>query len=212
MREIASRVLQELAEGQRVQVGRVVDFKGFGGRRAGEALAVSREGPVSGSLLGGVADAAIAESMSSPSPSVLLELGVGDEEAVAAGLACGGLATVLASDAARVPRELWTALATGWPVALVTRPDAEPGANALALIDNPETLTIERHGSLGDVAADDEADRAARQALRLGRDFAQIQPQGSDRVVIEAYFPATTLVVIGEVMRKDLPNENTQLV
>ncbi len=198
MRDIASNVRDEVAEGHRVQVGRVVDFKGFGGRRAGEAVAVYIDRPASGSLLGGVADAAIAQSMTSPSPSVLLELGIGDSEAVAAGLACGGLATVLASDAATIPVELWEALEKGWPVALVTRTDAEPGSSALALVDSPETVSIGRHGSLGDVVSDDEADRAGRHALRLGRDSAQIQLHGNARVVIEAYFPSTTLLVIGE--------------
>jgi len=198
MHQIASRVRGELTEGRRVQVGRVVDFKGFGGRRAGEAVAVYLDGPPTGSLLGGVADEAIAQSMTSASPSVLLELGVGDQEAVAAGLACGGLATVLASDAATIPVELWAALENGWPVALVTRTDGEFESSSLAFVDSPETLTIERHGSLGDSASDEEADRAGRQALRLGRDSAQVQRHGNARVVIETYFPSTALVVIGE--------------
>src|SRR5208283_2103870 len=144
MREIASKVREELAEGRRVQVGRVVDFKGFGGRRAGDALAVVRDGPATGSLLGGMADATVAESMASPSPSLLLEIGVGDQEAVAAGLACGGVATVLASDAATIPSELWAALENGWPVALVTRADGQAGSSALGLVDSPVALTIER--------------------------------------------------------------------
>lgn len=198
MHEIAAKVREGLAAGRGVQVGRVVDFKGFGGRRAGEALAIFHDGPASGSLLGGVADAAVAESITAPSPSVLLELGIGDNEAVAAGLACGGVATVLASDAATLPEELWAALENGWPVALVTRPDAEVRSNALALVDNPVTRTLERHGSLGDVASDEEAAQAGRQALRLGRDSAQIQLLGDAPIVVEAYFPSTTLVVVGE--------------
>jgi xanthine dehydrogenase accessory factor len=198
MREIAGKVREELAAGRRVQVGRVVDFKGFGGRTAGEALAVLEDGTATGTLLGGVADAAVAKSISTAGRSVLLELGVGDAEAVAAGLACGGVATVLASDAAAVPGELWASLEAGVPVALVTRPDGEAGSSSLVLVDSPASRTVERHGSLGDAASDEEAAQAGRQALRLGRDSTRIELQGSSRMVVEAYFPSTTLVVVGE--------------
>ena len=198
MREIAGKVREELAAGRRVQVGRVVDFKGFGGRTAGEALAVLQDGTASGSLLGGVAEAAVAKSISAASRSVLLELGVGDAEAVAAGLACGGVATVLASDAAAIPGELWASLEDGVPVALVTRPDGGAGPSSLVLVDSPASRTVEQHGSLGDVASDEEAAQAGRQALRLGRDSTRIELQGSSRIVVEAYFPSTTLVVVGE--------------
>jgi len=198
MREIAGKVREGLAAGRRVQVGRVVEFKGFGGRRAGEAVAVFHDGPASGSLLGGVADAAITQGLTAASPSLLLEISVGDSEAVASGLACGGVATVLASDAATIPLELWAALENGWPVALVTRADGEAGSNALALVDSPVARTLERYGSLGDLASDEEAAQAGRQALRQGRDASQVQQHGSSRVVVETYFPSTTLVVFGE--------------
>lgn len=198
MREIATRVRQALAEGNRVQVGRVVEFKGFGGRRAGEAVAVFPDRPPIGSLLGGAADAAIGESIGVGSTSVLLDLGIGDVEAVAAGLACGGLATVLASDASTIPAELWTALEMGWPAALVTRTGGNTGSGTVVVVDNPVTRALERHGTLGDAASDAEAADAARPALRLGRDSSQVQVTGDSRTVVEAYFSTTTLVVIGE--------------
>lgn len=197
MREIAARVREGLAGGSRVEVGRVVDFEGFGGRRAGEALAVFNDGPASGSLLGGVADTAIAQRITAASPSSLFELSVGDIEAVAAGLACGGVATVLASDAASIPPELWAALENGLPVALVTLVDGEAASKALVLVDSPVSRMLERHGSLGDADSDEEAAQAARQALRLGRDSSQIQLAGETRIVLETYFPSTTLVVVG---------------
>lgn len=198
MREIAGSVREALAKGRRAQIGRVVDFQGFGGRRAGEAVAIFGDGPASGSLLGGAADRAIAESVSAAGPSVLVELGVGDIEAVAAGLACGGVATVLASDAAAIPAEFWVALENGWPVALVTRTDGRAEWGVLVVVDSPASQKLERHGSLGDAAIDEEAAEAIRQALRLGRDSTQIHSHGGTRVVYETYFPSTTLVVIGE--------------
>jgi xanthine dehydrogenase accessory factor len=199
MREIAGIVRQGLAAGHVIRVGRVVEFKGFGGRRAGEALAAFSDGTARGSLLGGVADAAIARSVTEASLSVLLELGVGDDEAVAAGLACGGVATVLASDAATMPDEIWAALENGWPVALLTRPDGAAGSHALALVDSPATRTLERHGSLGDVAVDEEATQVGRQALRLGRDSGQlIRLHAGTQVVVETYFASTALLVVGD--------------
>ena len=197
VREIASKVRDELVAGRTVRVSRVVEFQGFGGRRAGEALVIFPDGQAVGSLLGGVADSAIAQNVADASPSVLFELGVGDNEAVAAGLACGGVATVLASDGVTIPLEFWTALESGWPVALVTRVDGTR-LNALALVDSPVTRTLERYGSLGDVAYEDEAAQAGRQALRLGRDSSHIQSHGNARFVVETYFPTTTLVVVGE--------------
>jgi len=148
--------------------------------------------------LGGAADGAIAQGITASSPSILLELDVGESEAVAAGLACGGVATVLSSDAAAIPPELWVALENGWPVALVTRVDGEVASGALVLVDSPVTRTLERHGSLGDVTSDEEAARAGRQALRFGRDSAQIQLHGDTRLIVETYFPSTRLVVVGE--------------
>ena len=58
--------------------------------------------------------------------------------------------------------------------------------------------TLERHGSLGADALDEEAAEAGRQALRLGRDSTQVQLHDDARVVVETYFPSTTLVVVGE--------------
>jgi xanthine dehydrogenase accessory factor len=197
MREIAAKVREGLASGQRVRVGRVVAFKGFGGRRAGEALAIFDDGATSGSLLGGIADSAIKQHVTETTSSVLLELDVGDNDAVAAGLACGGLATVLASDASTMPAELWAALENRWPVALVTRPD-EAGSNVLALVDNPVTRSLEHHGSVGDAGSDEGAIRAARQALRSGRNSSAIQLQDDAPTVVETYFPSTTLLVVGE--------------
>jgi xanthine dehydrogenase accessory factor len=179
-------------------VGRVVDFKGFGGRRAGEARAVFDEGPSIGSLLGGVADAALAQHAGAAAPSILFELGVGDNEAVAAGLACGGVATVLASDAAAIPHEFWIALENGWPVALMSRAAEEPASSALVLVDSPVTHGLERYGSLDDAGEEEEAAQAGRQALRLGRDSSQIQALGNAQLVVETYFPSTTLVVVGD--------------
>ncbi len=106
---------------------------------------------------------------------------------------------MLASDAVTLPAELWAALEAGWPVALVTRLDAEAGSSSLALVDGTADGTLERHGSLGDDDVEEEAARAGREALRLGRDSAEMKRlSGEVEIVVETYFPSTTLVVVGE--------------
>ena len=110
MRKIAEPALAELGAGRAARIGRVVAFKGFGGRRADEAVLVAPQRTVSGTLLGGAAD----DQIRAGAPeSLLVEVSLGDSEAVAAGLACGGLATVLASDVGAVPVEAWRALLAG---------------------------------------------------------------------------------------------------
>jgi xanthine dehydrogenase accessory factor len=199
MRDLAPTIRPAIAAGRAVRIARVVGFEGFGGRRAGETLVLFDDGASAGSLLGGAADGTLRAS-GTDAPS-LVEVRIGDAEAVGAGLACGGVATVLLSDASRVPLGAWSALEAGWPVALVTAVFDDPGrgtpAITMAFVDDPVSRSLERHGSLPDPGIDDAAELAARQALRWGRDSTDIQRHGDVRLVVEASFPSTTLVVVG---------------
>src|SRR3954454_713027 len=99
-----------LAAGDAGAVARVSAFTGFGGRRHGEALAVSSGGTRIGGLLGGAADDAVAHAISevlAGGGAVDVEVRLGDPEAVAAGLACGGRARITVSPAADVPDWFW---------------------------------------------------------------------------------------------------------
>jgi len=197
MRDLAPTVRLAIAGRRGVRIARVVRFEGFGGRRAGEALALFDDGSSAGALLGGSADKTLRATETDV--LCLVEVRVGDAEAVAAGLACGGVATVLVSDASTVPRAAWSALEAGWPVALVTTVD-DAGRRtpaAVAFVDSPASRTLERHGSLPDRDTDDAAEVAARRSLRSGRDAVEIQRHGDVLLVVETYFPSTTLVVVG---------------
>lgn len=195
MREVAEFARSTVAAGRAARVGRVVAFKGFGGRRAGEAVVLAEDGSSAGRLLGGAADEAVAASAT---PAELVEVAVGDADAVAAGLACGGVATVLTSEVSAVPEGLWSALAADMPVAIVTRPDRSAPPGSLLLVDDAATGRVERYGSLGDAGLDELAVQAARGALRHGSDSAEIQLVDGVRLVVEGYFPTTTLVIVGQ--------------
>ncbi len=193
LRELAGEALRAAENGSGAVVGRVVSFQGFGGRRAGEAVLARPDGSLSGRLLGGAGSIPPGELVG---PVRLLDLPVGDEAAVAAGLACGGVATVLVTATDAVPAAAWRALADGMAVAMATLEGASGGV--VALVADRATGSLVRHGRLADPAADELAEQAARDALRGGREVSMVRATGSSALVVEVYLPTTTLVVIGE--------------
>ncbi|MGO9559989.1 MAG: XdhC family protein [Acidimicrobiales bacterium] len=196
MRDIALEATESLAADRAGRVARVVEFKGLGGRRQGDAVLAYADGTSSGSLLGGAAESALRREVGLLG---LFELSVGEADAASAGLACGGVASVLFNELGAIPRPAWEALAVGRPVALVTRPDAPSAASAvLALVDSPLTRSYEHHGSVGDAVLDQIASEAARLALRRGRDVAEVQVHEGATLVVEVFLPLTSLVVIGD--------------
>ena len=72
--------------------------------------------------------------------SGLVELEISETDALAAGLACGGTATLLVRPAAEYPRELWDRLENREPVCLVTPVGAgEPAAVGATTLLTPAT-------------------------------------------------------------------------
>lgn len=196
LRELAPTVLELARAGEGGRVGRVVSFRGFGGRRAGDAVFETETGRRVGTLLGGLADTA---TEAASRPPELVEVALSDGEAVSGGLACGGLASVLVSEVRAIEDVAWRALGGSGAVALVTRcSDGPDEGRTLALIEEPETRSFARAGSLGAEAADDEGEALARAALRLGRDVSEVHETESGTLVIEVFLPTTCLVVIGE--------------
>ncbi len=215
VRDVAEAALGSAPAG--TAFARVVAFRGFGSRRASEAALVGADGAVSGSLLGGLADDRL-----SGAARGLFEIAVGDTDAVAAGLACGGVATLLVSPVGSVPDAAWKAVVDGRPVAVVSLPTGEVPADAagrapgdadstdhgiatrsLALTEDPSTRLLARHGTLGDDALDEAGEAAARTALRGGRETAELHTVGDRTLVVEVYVPTTRLVVVGEATVAD---------
>ncbi|MDA8271089.1 MAG: XdhC family protein [Actinomycetota bacterium] len=105
-------------------IARAIGFRGFGGRRAGEIMFIDSAGVSSGSLFGGAADAEIkrrCNHMSASGESFdFMAVKVGDRDAVAAGLACGGEADILLNRSSALPPEFIKRLASREPTALAT--------------------------------------------------------------------------------------------
>lgn len=189
---VSDEVARWRAEGRRAAVARVVSFSGFGGRRADEALAVAEGGGRSGSLLGGGADAAVesaARQLGPGTPAALVEVSIGDPAAIAAGLACGGVARVLVQDASAVPAAFWDSLLDRRPVALATPlppVDEPPGGEVLVVVEGP---AAESSGGDGAVL------ETARRLLAAGRAAVETVGQEAGDVLVEAFVPTTRLVV-----------------
>jgi xanthine/CO dehydrogenase XdhC/CoxF family maturation factor len=82
-----------LAEGRKVALGTVVKTWGSAPRPAGSQIAVREDGVFTGSVSGGCIEGAVIEealAAMADGKTRSLEFGVSDEQAWAAGLACGG--------------------------------------------------------------------------------------------------------------------------
>lgn len=214
MQAVARAVQAALAAGaspSELCVGRVVELRGLGGRRAGEAVLAGPTGVTAGSLLGGLADSLLTSASAAGLPLRLADVEVGDADAVSAGMACGGLARVLATSVAKVPPEAFAAMAEGRAVAMATllpaaaassAPAAGGGvadrAGVLAVVELPASREEAVHGSLGAPSLDAEAEILCRAILRTGRDGAEVRDVDGRVVVVEAHVPVPQVVVLGE--------------
>lgn len=119
----------------------------------GECLAVCETGERAGGVLNGLAnltlqpaiDAALADGT-----STVIRVPVGDSEAVEAGLACGGSASLSVLTARAFPANLWSAIADRTPMVVVT-PVTEPAApivvtasGQLGASEGPSTAALHR--------------------------------------------------------------------
>ncbi len=126
--DLAKDVLRRVSAGDDLAVGRVVKVAGFSTLEAGDGrlLVVDRDGAVQGGAFSALAGPPLAQAArtvlasGSTDPVAEVTLEIGDKEAVAAGLACGGRVDLVLQAAAAVPSELWDCLAARSPVALVT--------------------------------------------------------------------------------------------
>jgi xanthine dehydrogenase accessory factor len=167
---------------------RPVTLHGIGGRTDGEALAVTGDGARVGDLLGGTLDekvtAAALELLGSADVSRLLTLPISDEDAVGAGLSCGGHVDLLVQRASALPATALERMRDGRTVVLAT--DLRSG--------RPELLdTAGTGGAGGTGGADDERQAKAARLVRAGRTAAA---RAGD-TVIEVFLPVTRLLVVG---------------
>jgi xanthine dehydrogenase accessory factor len=177
--DIAARVREWLDDGREVDVATVIATRGFSSRTPGAAIAWSGSESVGG------LDAALAPS--AIRAAGLVDVEISEADALAAGLACGGTATLLVRTAADYPPELWERLENREPVCLVTPlgdgDSAEVGATALL---TPATIR-DTYGY---------ADPVPRLFGRGTTAVAVVD--GDPRTVAVAYWPVPMLMVVGE--------------
>lgn len=179
-----------------IGVVRVLERHGFGTVEAGQLVAAAPDGEIAGELLRGALDRtvvplAIAEATGAP--PITRDAHVADDEAVDAGFACSGGATLLAH---RLPAPLAAALGTaleqGRPAALAATAD---GA-AVLVLTGPELADV--HGSLGAEALDDTVVGTAGHRLRRGATVTERITAGDADVLLDLWVPAPSVLVVGE--------------
>lgn len=190
-----TEVADVLARGDEARaVVRVLDRHGFGTVEPGQLLVAGADGTLGGVLLRGALDeraAALARD-ARRAPSVI-EAHVAEDDAVAAGLACAGGATLLGHPLDAAPaRALADAFAAGVPAALVTRAD---GSASLA-ITGGDLDDVE--GSLGFATVDAEAASRVRHLLRRGATVTErVTLEAGADVLVDLWVPVPTMVIVG---------------
>ncbi|MFN2559890.1 MAG: XdhC family protein [Jatrophihabitans sp.] len=179
MYDIAAQVRKWLDDGRAVDLATVIATRGFSSRTPGAAIAWTGQESV------GRLDAPLAPS--AIRGSGLVDVEISEADALAAGLACGGTATLLVRPAAEYPRELWDRLENREPVCLVT----PVGSGAPAALG---TTTLLTPASIRDAYG--YADPVPR---LFGRGTTAVTVvEGDPRTVAVAYWPVPRLAVVGE--------------
>lgn len=191
LRELG-RALRRFA-GEGVGVVRVLARHGFGTVEGGQLLAGTATGAVAGNLLRGALDpAAVPLAAAAVAAPQTRDAHVTESDALDAGLACAGGATLLGHPLPAWPAEaLGAALERGAPAALVATAD---GAGALVL-SGPELGDVA--GSLGAPALDAAAADAARGLLRRGATTTELVAVASAELLIDLWVPTAALLVVG---------------
>jgi xanthine dehydrogenase accessory factor len=144
--EIALSVAACLRSGTHVDVVWAVEAHGFGSYDRSEALAITPGGGRIGSLLSGSANDQLSVAAAAGGSGRAVHLQVGELDALAAGLSCGGDARLLLVPATDLPADLWDLLRNREPVCLVTKLDGDH-------VQSVRLFTTETIAEAGDVVA-----------------------------------------------------------
>jgi xanthine dehydrogenase accessory factor len=191
--DLAEVVRRRVTAGDEIAIGRVVRVEGFSTLAASEAslVVVDADGEVTGGPLATLARAPLAEAArsvlasASARPAIEVAVNIGDNEAVAAGLACGGRVELVLQAAAAVPVQLWDRLEARSPVAMLT------------WIERPLVAVVGSDARVFGQALPDELLETARKALREGHSTSRTLEHAGSRVLLEGWVPEPRLVVVG---------------
>lgn len=172
---------------------RVLDRHGFGTVEPGQLLAAGPEGQTSGLLyLGALDPVAVPLAREASAAPAVRDAHVAEVDAVDAGLACAGGATLLGHPMpAELAEALGSALAEARPAALASTAD---GARQLVLT-GPEMA--DRLGGLGAPEADDLVADAAVRLLRRGATSTERITEGGLDILLDLWIPVPTVLVVG---------------
>ncbi len=185
MYEIAEQVQRWLTDGTDVHVAQIVGTTGFSSRDPAAALAWTDTGEHVGALLS-VIDPDL-RAAGAQIDGHLAEVDVTESDAAAAGLSCGGVATVLVQAATGFPADTWDRLIAREPLCLVT--EIAGAAPARTDVYGPATIR--------DAAARPGAEDLPRLFARGFSDTQTVQVDGGTLITV-ALWPVTTLVVVGD--------------
>lgn len=176
-----------------VGVVRVLDRHGFGTVGPAQMLVANSGGALAGSLYLGALDAvAVPLAHAARTAPDTRSAHVAEAPAVAAGLACGGGATLLAHPLpADVAEVLGGELVEGRPTALVSTAD---GVHHLVLT-GPELS--ERAGDLGAAGANDAAVAIGGRLLRRGATATERIVEAGLDLLLDLWVPVPTVLVVG---------------
>lgn len=202
MRHVIDQAVAWQRTGTRFAMATVVRTWGSAPHGPGASMLVTEDGRIVGSVSGGCVEAAVcaaAEQVLAGAASTVESWGVGDEDAFAVGLTCGGTIEVLIREVSpEVPLQRVAAdLAAGAPVALVT-----PVHGDGCLAAGGGTVT----GSLGDARVDRAAVLAAEGMLGRGASGLVTTGQGAAgdgacaperELLVQSFAPRSLLLTFG---------------
>lgn len=194
MRRQAGAALHRWAEeGHSTAVVRVLERHGFGTVEPGQLLAGTSDGQRAGALLGGTLDEiAVPLLTTAVATPVTAEGHVAEPDAVAAGLACSGGASLLAHPVDTVAgAALGGAVADGLPAALASTADG----SAVLVATGPELAEV--HGTLGDPAADEAVLERMRALLRRGATSTERLDAAGTEALIDLWVPVPSVLIVG---------------
>ncbi len=169
---------------------RVVHIRGIGVRDSTDGAVVipgaGGAATIEGSVLGGIVDRHILDAGSGRK---VIEVPIAEADAVAAGLLCGGTATLMLSPVADLPGEIGAWFASAEPVVVAAAADG----SGTDLAVGPVGVA----GNLWNTEATDAAITHARQLLRQGQSNTEIVEIEGRSVLLSAAVPTTKAIVVG---------------
>ncbi|MDY7102005.1 MAG: XdhC family protein [Actinomycetota bacterium] len=195
MRELLAEIDAWRREGRAAALVRAIGVSGFGAAQYESSMVVADGGRRAGSLLRDAVDASVAPAIGETLGTArgrALSVQLATPQAGAAGLSCGGSATVVVEPLESLPALLFDSVAAGCSFVVAT---------TTVVPDAPRSLVVTADatdGTLGAAGLDAEVIEAARALLDSPREVRRLLETGDGAAVhLERLDPRTRVVVAG---------------